>query len=99
MPWSDQQRAANSAASPWCGERAVANVDKGHRGLSHEQVVTFQKIDHVAVKQPRLLNLTGMASAMKNLHLAIGDKFFERECGLVRTIFAPTQYCSWTLDA
>ena len=47
-----------------------------------------QKIDHVAVKQRRLLDLAGMAGAVEDLQLAAGDTLLQREGGPVRVVLA-----------
>src|SRR5215470_10995592 len=44
-----------------------------------EQAVGGQKFDHVAVEQPRLLDLAGMAGAVEHLQLAAGDALLQRE--------------------
>src|SRR6476659_3451691 len=65
---------------------------------SWEQAVGGQKIDHVAVKQRRLLDLTGMAGAVEDLQFAAGDALLQRESGPVRVVLATGDDDGWTGD-
>jgi hypothetical protein len=65
---------------------------------SWEQALGGQKIDHVAVKQRRLLDLAGMTGAVEDLQFAAGDTLLQRERGPVRVVLAAGDDDDWTSD-
>src|SRR5579872_7623187 len=56
-----------------------------------KQAVLLEKLDHVAVEKPGLLDLAGVPGAMKNFHLAARDAGLECRRTGVRAIFAARQ--------
>src|SRR3954469_20001309 len=56
-----------------------------------KQSVPGEKIDHVAVEQPGLLDLAGMSSPRQHLQFAVLDPLLEREGVLVGVVLAAGQ--------
>src|SRR5262245_16147326 len=61
------------------------------RRSCREQAVLLQKLQHEAIEQPGLLDLTGVAGAVQDLHLAVRDTILERKRGLVGAVLAAGQ--------
>src|SRR3954452_23320339 len=59
--------------------------------LRWKQSVLGQEIDHVAVEQPGLLDLTGVSSPRQHLQLAVLDPLLKREGMLVGVVLAAGQ--------
>src|ERR1700688_1703785 len=73
-------RMLSSEASP---RRSLA-PDCGRR----EHAVGGQKLNHIAVKQRRLLNLASVAGAVDGLQFATGDALLQREGSSMRVVLA-----------
>jgi len=53
-----------------------------------KQSVLLLKRNHIAIEQPRLLDLTGMPGAVEDLHLAARDTLLQRRRARMRAVFA-----------
>jgi len=51
----------------------------GGRCSYWEEAMAGEKLNHVAVEQPRLLDLASVASSIKNLHFAAIDALLKSE--------------------
>jgi hypothetical protein len=59
----------------------------------------FEKLDHVAIKQPGLLDLAGVAGAVKDFHFAAGNAFPQGGGARMRAVFTAGQDDRGAADA
>src|SRR5215217_2290783 len=69
------------------------------RSFRRKQIMLLEKLDQVAVEQPRLLDLTGVAGAVKDFHFAAGNARLQRGGARMRVVFAAGQNDHRTADA
>src|SRR5262249_3379585 len=86
-PSRSSRRCMNAAIADPRQRRPVERALLRARG-SREQAVGGQKLDHIPIEQRRLLDLAGMARAVKDLQLAAGDALLQRKCRPVRVVLA-----------